>query len=48
MSPPRVGESGRADRNTRSTARVTDAREKVTPVVVDVDELHTPEYETNW
>jgi hypothetical protein len=47
MSPPRVGEPGRADRNTRSTSRTTDAREKETPVVVDVDELHTPEYETN-
>lgn len=47
MSPPRVGELGRAGRNTHSTACVTDAREQATPVVVDVDELHTPEYETN-
>jgi hypothetical protein len=47
MSPPRVGESGRADRNTRSTARMTDTREKEVPIVVDVDEIHTPEYKTN-
>jgi hypothetical protein len=46
-SLPRVGELGRVDRNTRSTACATDAREQATPVVVDVDELHTPEYETN-
>jgi hypothetical protein len=31
----------------KTSNRVTDAREKETPVVVDVDELHTPEYETN-
>jgi hypothetical protein len=47
MSPSRFGELGRANRNTRSTTRMTDAREKETPVVVDVVELHTPEYETN-
>jgi hypothetical protein len=35
------------DRNTRSTACMTDAREIEVPVVMDVDELHTPEYETN-
>jgi hypothetical protein len=28
-------------------ARVTDAREKEVPIVVDVDEIHTPEYEAN-
>jgi hypothetical protein len=33
--------------STRSTYRATDAREKETPIVVDVDELHTAEYEKN-
>jgi hypothetical protein len=40
-------QSGRADRNTRSTSQATDAREKEIPIVVDVDEIHTPEYEEN-
>jgi hypothetical protein len=45
MSPPRVGVSGRAGRNTRSTTWEIDVREKEIPIVVDVDEIHTPEYE---
>jgi hypothetical protein len=33
--------------NTYSTARMIDSWEKVTPVVVDVNELHTLEYKTS-
>jgi hypothetical protein len=47
MSPPRVGEIVRAGRNTRSTTRAIDAREQEVPIVVDVDELHTLEYEAH-
>jgi len=47
MSPPQVGESGRASWNTRSTSRVKDVREKEVPIVVDVYGIFTPEYATN-
>jgi hypothetical protein len=47
MSPPRFGAPSRADRNTRSTSWAIDAREKEIPIVVDVDEIHTLEYEAN-
>jgi hypothetical protein len=43
MSPPRVGESSRTGQNTRSSARVTRTQEM--PTVMDVDEIHTPEYD---
>jgi hypothetical protein len=47
MSPPRVGASGMAGRNTRTRARVVQEGTEEVPTVVDVDEIHTPEYEPN-
>jgi hypothetical protein len=45
MSPPRVGASSRTRRNTQSSTRVPQTRTNEMPTVVDVDEIHTPEYE---
>jgi len=33
--------------NTRSTTQVTYARDQEIPIVVDVDEIHTPKYREN-
>jgi hypothetical protein len=35
------------DRNMRSTTQVTDTSEKEIPIVVDVNEIHTLEYDSN-
>jgi hypothetical protein len=45
MSPPRVGASRRTIRNTRSIARVEKIRTNEMPILVDVHEIHTAEYE---
>jgi hypothetical protein len=45
MSPPRVGASSRTRRSTQSSTRVPQTRTNEMPTVVDVDEIHTPEYE---
>jgi hypothetical protein len=45
MSPPRVGVSRRAERNTQSSTRVPQNGSDEIPTVVDVDEIYTPEYE---
>jgi hypothetical protein len=45
MSPPRVGAPSRTRRNTWSSTRVPQTRTNEMPTVVDVDEIHTPEYE---
>jgi hypothetical protein len=45
MYPPRVGALSRVDRNTRSSDRVTKIGTEDMPKIVDVDEIHTPEYE---
>jgi hypothetical protein len=45
MSPPRVGAPSRTGRSTQSTTRGPQGRTSEMPTVVDVDEIHTPEYE---
>jgi hypothetical protein len=47
MSLPQFGESGSTKRNTGSTAHTIDTREQEAPIVVYLDEIHTPEYEIN-
>ena len=43
MLPPHVGALIRVWQNMRSSARVIEMQDM--PTVVDVDEIHTPEYE---
>jgi hypothetical protein len=45
MSPPHVRAPSGARRNTRSSARVTQTRTQHIPIVIDVDEINTPEYD---
>jgi hypothetical protein len=45
MSPPRVGALRRTEWNKRCSAQVTKIRTQDMPIVMDVDEIHTPEYE---
>jgi hypothetical protein len=45
MSPSRVETSSRARRNTQSSSWVPQTRTRGMPTVLDVDEIHTPEYE---
>jgi hypothetical protein len=45
MSPPRVGAPSRTRRSTQSSTWVPQGRTNEMPTVVDVDEIHTPEYE---
>jgi hypothetical protein len=45
MSPPHVGASRRVRKNTRSSAWVIEIEMREIPIVVDVDDIHTPEYD---
>jgi hypothetical protein len=48
MSPPRVGASSRVGRNTRNNARVMQTGTEDMPTIMDVDEIHTPDYEPTY
>ena len=45
MSPPRVGMPSRTRQSTWCSTRVPQTRTSEMPTVVDVDEIHTLEYE---
>jgi hypothetical protein len=47
MSPPRVGAPGMASRNNITRSQATQVGIEEVPTIVDVDEIHTPEYEPN-
>jgi hypothetical protein len=45
MFPPRFGAPSMVGRNTRINAQVTQKGTQEMPTIMDVDEIHTPEYE---